>query len=191
MLFCKWADVLWVLHSLLLPSNGWWLDHGQWSLYLFFCCCGNDQTMALYQTKSVCVISKLKCFRYSWTWFVITIFELWCNFQMLWTWCNCEWWPLNLLRSWLYVRMWIEILQDFIDYRDYMGLSLMVWLCKWSLLCLISYNLDGSVTSFTYEYHRMRLKSFLRIWCIRHKPCNIFLEYGALGTNRAPILHQN
>jgi len=29
--------------------------------------------MALYQTKSVCVISKLKCFRYSRTWFIITI----------------------------------------------------------------------------------------------------------------------
>ena len=42
--------------------------------------------------------------------------------------------------------MWFEILRDFTDYRDYMGLSSMVWLCKWSLLGLISYNLGGSVT---------------------------------------------
>ena len=42
--------------------------------------------------------------------------------------------------------MWLEILRDFTDYRDYMGLSSMVWLCKWSLLGLISYNLVGSVT---------------------------------------------
>ena len=54
---------------------------------------------------------------------------------MLWTGCNCGWWPLNLLRS-------------FTDYRNYMGLSSIVWLCKWSLLSLISYNLGGSVTDF-------------------------------------------
>jgi len=40
----------------------------------------------------VCVISKLWSFRYSWTWFVITIVELRCNFRMLWTECNCGWW---------------------------------------------------------------------------------------------------
>ena len=34
----------------------------------------------------------------------------------------------------------------------------------------------------------MRPKSFLRVWCIRHKPCNIFLEYGALGTNHTHYL---
>jgi len=43
-------------------------------------------------------------------------------------------------------ELWFEILQDFTDYRDYMGLSLVVRLCKWSLLGLISYNLGGSVT---------------------------------------------
>ena len=43
--------------------------------------------------------------------------------------------------------MWFGILRDFTDYWDYMGLSSMVWLRKWSLLGLISYNLDGSVTS--------------------------------------------
>jgi hypothetical protein len=39
-----------------------------------------------------------------------------------------------------------EILQDFMDYRDYMGLSSMVRLHKWSLSGLISYNLGGSIT---------------------------------------------
>jgi len=43
--------------------------------------------------------------------------------------------------------LWFEILQDFTDYRDYMGLSLTVRLCKWSLFGLISYNLGGSVTA--------------------------------------------
>jgi len=52
---------------------------------------------------SVCVILKLWCFRYSWTWFVITLFELWCNRWMLWTECICGWWSLDLLRSWPYV----------------------------------------------------------------------------------------
>ena len=43
-------------------------------------------------------------------------------------------------------ELWFEILRDFTDYRDFMGLSLVVRLCKWSLLGLISYNLGGSVT---------------------------------------------
>jgi len=47
--------------------------------------------------------------------------------------------------------MWFEILRDFTDYRDYMGLSSMVCLCKWSLLGLISYNLDGSVTGYSLQ----------------------------------------
>jgi len=42
--------------------------------------------------------------------------------------------------------LWYEILRDFTDYQDYMGLSSMVRLCKWSLLGLISYNLGGSIT---------------------------------------------
>ena len=42
--------------------------------------------------------------------------------------------------------LWFKILRDLTDYRDYMGLRLMVQLCKWSLLGLISYNLGGSVT---------------------------------------------
>ena len=44
-------------------------------------------------------------------------------------------------------ELWFEILRDFMDYRDYMGLSMMVRLCKWSLFGLISYNLGGSVTA--------------------------------------------
>jgi len=52
--------------------------------------------------------------------------------------------------------LWFEILQDFIDYQDYMGLSLMVQLCKWSLLGLISYNLGSSVT----EWYQSQLSQF-------------------------------
>jgi len=106
MLFCRWADVLWLLHSLLLPSNGWWLDQGRWSLYLLFCFCGNDQQWHCIRLN-VCVILKLWSFHHLWTWFVITTFELRCMWWMLQTGCNCEWWPLNLLQSWLYV--WVVV----------------------------------------------------------------------------------
>jgi len=44
-------------------------------------------------------------------------------------------------------ELWFEILRDFMNYWDYMSLSLMVQLCKWSLLGLISYNLGDSVTA--------------------------------------------
>ena len=63
-----------------------------------------------------------------------------------------------------------EILQDSTDYRDYMDLSFLVWLWKWSLLDLISYNLDGSVTMFpveidTLEYSRVKATSVsVRLW---------------------------
>ena len=52
--------------------------------------------------------------------------------------------------------MWFEILRDFTDYRDYMGLSVVVRLCKWSLLGLISYNLVGSVTKQVRTRRRQR-----------------------------------
>ena len=145
MLFCRWADVLWLLHSLLVPSNGWWLDQERWSLYLLFCFCGNDRTMALYQTKCVCAIYKLWSFRYLRTWFVITlsnsdVCDECCELDVI---VNGDRWTYYDLGC-MY-KLWFEILRDFTDYRYYMGLSSMVRLCKWSPLDLISYNLGGSV----------------------------------------------
>ena len=75
MLFCRWSDILWLLHSLLVPNDGWWLDQGRWSLYLLFCFCGNDQTMALCRTKRVCYFKTMKlpllvnlvCNNFKWT----------------------------------------------------------------------------------------------------------------------------
>ena len=64
MLFCRWSNVLWLLHPLSVPSHGWWLDQGRWSLCLFVCFCGNDRTMTLYQTYRVCCNFKLWSFRY-------------------------------------------------------------------------------------------------------------------------------
>jgi len=147
LLFCRWVDVLWLLHSLLVPSNGWWLDQGRWSLYLLFCFCGNDRTMALYQTKCVCGIFELWSFRYLRTWFVITlinsdVIDEWCKLEVIVDGNRWTYYDLGCMYD-----MWFEILWDFTDYRDYMGLSSMVWLCKWSLLGLISYNLGGSVTA--------------------------------------------
>jgi len=49
-------------------------------------------------------------------------------------------------------ELWFEILRDFMDYRDYMSLSLVVWLYKWSLSGLISYNLGGSVTERIHSH---------------------------------------
>jgi len=143
-LFCRWADVLWLLHSLLVPSNGWWLDQQRWSLYLLFCFCGNVQTMALYQTKCVCYFKTMK---------LPLLMNLVCNNLSDSDVCDecCE---LNVTVNgdrWTYYdlgcmyKLWFEILQDFTDYRDYMGLSLIVQLSKWSVLGLISYNLGGSV----------------------------------------------
>jgi len=145
MLFCRWADVLWLLHPLLVPSNGRWLDQGRWSLYLLFCFYGNDQTMAPYQTKCVCYFQTMKLpllenlvcnnFKYS------DVFDECCEQDVI---VNGDRWTYYDLGC-MY-DLWFEILRDFTDYRDYMGLSSMVWLCQWSLLGLISYNLGDSVT---------------------------------------------
>jgi len=43
-----------------------------------------------------------------------------------------------------------EIFQDFTDYRDYMGLSSVVWLCKRSLSGLISYKLASEQGLVSY-----------------------------------------
>ena len=148
MLFCRWSNVLWLLHPLPVPRYGRWLDQGRWSLRLFFCFCGNDQNYG--------TVSDLVCVLYFRTKMLPLLVNLVCNNfkhsdvfgECFRTGCIYECWPLNLLRSWLYVRyMWFEILWDFTDYQDYMGLSWMVWLCEWSLSGLISYNLGGSVTA--------------------------------------------
>jgi len=147
MLFCRWSDVLGLLHSLLVPSNGWWLDQGRWSLYLLFCFCGNDQMMALCRTKYVCHFKTMKlpllvnlgCNNFKWT--PMSCDEC-CELDVI---VNGDRWTYYDL-GWMY-ELWFEILRDFTDYRDYRGLSLMVWMCKRSLLGLISYNLSGSVTA--------------------------------------------
>ena len=37
---------------------------------------------------------------------------------------------------------------------------------------------------FNYEYHRVRLKWFLRLWCIRHKLCTYLAPKLTLSPNR-------
>ena len=103
MLFCRWSNVLWLLHPMPVPSYGWWLDQGRWSLRLFLCFCGNDQNYGtvsdyvcvLFSTMKLPLSVNMVCnnFKHS------DVFDEWFR-----TGCNCEWWPLNLLRSWLYVR---------------------------------------------------------------------------------------
>ena len=43
--------------------------------------------------------------------------------------------------------MWFEILPDFTDYRDYMGLSIDGLTMQMVATGLISYNMGGSVTA--------------------------------------------
>ena len=146
MWFCRWSNVLWLLHPLLVPSDGRWLDQGRWSLYLLFCFCGNDRTMALYRL-SMCVL--FSNYEASATW------ELgFNNFKNSYVFYECS--ELDVIMDgdcWAYYdlgcmyKLWFEILRDFMDDGDYMGLSSMVRLCKRSLLSLISYNLGGSVTA--------------------------------------------
>jgi len=104
MLFCRWSNVLWLLHPLPVHRYGWWLDQGRWLLRLFFCFCGDDQNYGTVSNWTcVCVISNYED---------SATYELGCNNfkhfdvfdECFRTGCNCEWWPLNLLRSWLYVR---------------------------------------------------------------------------------------
>ena len=37
---------------------------------------------------------------------------------------------------------------------------------------------------FNYEYHRVRLKWFLSLWCIRRKPCTYLLQKLTLSLNK-------
>ena len=155
MLFCRWSNVLWLLHPLPVPRYGWWLDQGWWSLRLLFCFCGNDQTMALYQTELGCVyfqtmklslLMNLVCNNFKHSMFSMNVFERDVT-------VNGDRWTYYDLGC-MY-EMWFEILRDFTDYWDYMGLSWMVWLYKWSLLGLISYNLGGSVTAMVSVHRRI------------------------------------
>jgi len=139
---------------------------------------------------SVCVILKLWSFRYSWTWFVITLSDS--------DVCDecCE---LNVTMngdSWTYYdlgcmyELWFEILRDFTDYRDYMGLSVMVRLSKLSLLGLISYNLGGSVTATSpmHPWKRWHMPSTYPLRFDSHAQSDRRFEDGRL--NCEPTLYQ-
>jgi len=56
---------------------------------------------------------------------------------MLWTACNCGWCRWSYYDLGCMYELWFEILRDFTDYRDYMGISSMVRLCKRSVSSLI------------------------------------------------------
>jgi len=73
------------LSSLLLLWE--WPNYGTVSNWICVC---------YFQTMKLPLLENLFCnnFKHS------DVFD-----EGLWTGCNCEWWPLNLLRSWLYVRI--------------------------------------------------------------------------------------
>jgi hypothetical protein len=67
---------------------------------------GDDHKLALYFESCVCVCVTWTTASATFirTWFVITMFKLWCILcrELL---CNLWWWPLNLLWSWLVCKL--------------------------------------------------------------------------------------
>jgi hypothetical protein len=86
-----------------LPSYRRCLDQREWSLYLIFCCCGINQTGTVLELSMCCrkLFASPTTFN---TWFVITLFELWCNWNVCERYIMYDQRPLNLLRFW--VCMW-------------------------------------------------------------------------------------
>jgi hypothetical protein len=81
-----------------------------------------------------------------WTWVVITLFELRCMLNYLWTLCNMWhvcWimYDLVCMLAMIWDPSWYST-----DYRVYMGSSVCVSMCKRGQLCLILYKLVGSMT---------------------------------------------
>ena len=146
MLFCRWSNVLWLLHPLSVPSYGWWLDQGRWSLRLFFAFVGMTELWHCIRLIVCVVISNYEASATWRTWFVI-ILRTPMYFMNVVIWMYLWMATAKLITILAVCDVWFEILRDFTDYRDYMGLSVIVRLCKWSLLGLISYNLVGSVTA--------------------------------------------
>jgi hypothetical protein len=108
---------------------------------------GDDYGPGLY-LNYVCDGFKLLCFRYLWTWFVIT---MWTSMYVRYLRTACE---MDVTCGLLYWIMYdfgcvLVGLKSFVvssDYRVYMGSSMTVWSLRWLLLYLCSYKLDGSVT---------------------------------------------
>jgi hypothetical protein len=91
--------------------------------------------------------SKLCCFRYYiWTWVVITLFELRCMLNYLWTCCNMWhicWimYDLGCMLAMIRDPSWYST-----DYRVYMSSSVCGSMCMRGQPCLILYKLVGSLT---------------------------------------------
>jgi hypothetical protein len=88
--------------------------------------------------RCVCVIWTTASATFIRTWFVITMFKLWCILcrKLL---CNLWWWPLNLVWSWLLCEMvWNS--SRFHGLPSYTGLSLLNCPPVGWFSYLISYN---------------------------------------------------
>jgi hypothetical protein len=92
------------------------------------------------------VCFKLLCFRYFWTWVVITLL----NFDVCWTTCEMDvtydllcW--ITMILSCMLVGLKSLVIS--LDYWSYMGSSMTILSLRWLFLYLCSYNLGGSVTA--------------------------------------------
>jgi hypothetical protein len=116
---CRWADVLRLLYQLPLSCDGRSL--GPWAVVILYV--SSDAFVGrwswagtLFRTLCECVRFELNASAtFIWTWFVITMFKLWCicdmNFYVT---CDGDRWTYYDL-GWH--ASWFEIRHDFMDYR--------------------------------------------------------------------------
>ena len=97
---------------------------------------------------SVCDGVKLLCFRYLWTRFEITMCTLMYVVLMNYLWNGCNMWLVMLNYCDLgCMQVGLKSFVVSVDYRVYMGSSMMVWSLRWLFSYLCSYKLVGSVTA--------------------------------------------
>ena len=96
---------------------------------------------------SVCDGLKLLCFRYLWTRVVIAMWTPMYKILVNYLWNVCNMWLVMLNQYDLgCMQVGLKSFMVSVDYRVYMGSSMMVWSLRWLLLYLCSYKLVGSIT---------------------------------------------
>jgi hypothetical protein len=120
---CRWYHVSWLPQELLLSRCGWGVRPWAWSFYIVLPMMLLLEMTLNWHVFELCVVLVLKlcCFRYIWTWVVITLLKLRCMLNYLWTCCNTWQCMLNHVRSWLYVGDDSRSFVILMDYRVYMS----------------------------------------------------------------------
>ena len=142
---------------------------------------------------SVCGL-KLLCFRYLWTRFIITMWTLMYEVLANYLWNGCNMWLVMLNYYDLgCVQVGLKSFMVLVDYRVYMGSSMMVWSLRWLLLYLCSYKLVvltwqtwsssfWSTSSWDGEMHGQTCCVARLAWCER-RVRKMWSESGVLGVD--------